>query len=332
MNTFCLNKNVIKVIVIIHRFFSSLASIVRYCFKHTIAIVFFYLGGIWFIRARCQKNQALLILNYHNFSRYNNYIYNRGNILETNFKLNFEKQLSFLRKHFKFCYPEEFFNSECKSGLNLLFTFDDGYKDNAVIALPLLIKYDISAIFFLTTSYIGTDKWLFHDRIRYLICNGVLDECATEKQLRKLNQGLDIDSSMYEIANEQFPASSPGRIMMDWTEVNSIIKAGFHVGTHTVSHANLSQINEEDQRKEIQQSIEVIFSATGMRCDTIAYPNGLFGKNTLELLPKLGLTYGFTTENGINKKNTNHKLLKRIGVNPSDSIPILALKLFRQTL
>lgn len=311
---------------------SSLASIVRYCFKHTIATVFFYLGGIWFIKARWRKSQALLILNYHNFSRYNNYFYNRGNILETDFKLNFEKQLLFLRKHFNFCYPEEFFNSECKSGLNLLFTFDDGYKDNAVIALPLLISYDISAIFFLTTSYIDTDKWLFHDRIRYLICNGVLDECATEKQLRKLNQGLDIDSSMYEIANEQFPASSPKRIMMDWKEVNSIIKAGFHIGTHTVSHANLSQLDEENQRQEIQRSIEVINSETGIRCNSIAYPNGLFGKNTLELLPKLGITYGFTTDTGVNKKNTNHKLLKRIGVNPSDSIPILALKLFRQTL
>lgn len=47
-------------------------------------------------------------------------------------------------------------------------TFDDGYSDNFINALPILEKYGISATFFVTTAYIGTNRvfpWDVRDRV-----------------------------------------------------------------------------------------------------------------------------------------------------------------------
>ncbi|TYR78259.1 polysaccharide deacetylase family protein [Priestia megaterium] len=39
----------------------------------------------------------------------------------------------------------------------VLFTFDDGYKDNIDYALPILDKYDVKALFFITNNFIAKD-------------------------------------------------------------------------------------------------------------------------------------------------------------------------------
>jgi peptidoglycan/xylan/chitin deacetylase (PgdA/CDA1 family) len=42
----------------------------------------------------------------------------------------------------------------------VLITFDDGYQNNADLAVPLLNKYGYPAIFFISTAYIGkTNEW-----------------------------------------------------------------------------------------------------------------------------------------------------------------------------
>lgn len=45
----------------------------------------------------------------------------------------------------------------------LVVTFDDGYQDNFTEAAPLLKEAGISATFFVTTGYIGTDRVFPHD-------------------------------------------------------------------------------------------------------------------------------------------------------------------------
>lgn len=60
-------------------------------------------------------------------------------------------------------------------------TFDDGYRDNAEIAAPILSRYGLHATFFVTTGFIGTDivapwdkelptapGWMTWDQVREL--------------------------------------------------------------------------------------------------------------------------------------------------------------------
>lgn len=67
---------------------------------------------------------------------------------------------------------------------------------------------------------------------------------------------------------------------------------------------------------------------TNIRCNSLAYPNGLYDSNTLEILNEINLDYGFTSKSGINYISDNWKEIKRIGMNASDSIYIVLLKIF----
>jgi peptidoglycan/xylan/chitin deacetylase (PgdA/CDA1 family) len=47
-------------------------------------------------------------------------------------------------------------------------TFDDGYKDNLTVALPLLEKYNLPATIFVVAGFIGKDKYLNADDLKVL--------------------------------------------------------------------------------------------------------------------------------------------------------------------
>ncbi len=58
----------------------------------------------------------------------------------------------------------------------------------------------------------------------------------------------------------------------DWREVAA---AGHEIGSHTVTHAQLSTLSEQEMREELEQSRETIDAEIpGQTCRTIAYPYG----------------------------------------------------------
>ena len=85
----------------------------------TFGFLFKFLGGVYVIKYILRKKPYYIVLNYHNFSKYNNYKIKRGNILETDYSDNFDRQIFFLKKHFSFLYPSEFFKGKPENGLNI---------------------------------------------------------------------------------------------------------------------------------------------------------------------------------------------------------------------
>lgn len=284
------------------------------------------LGGVHWLKFRFRNKSVLIILNYHNFSKYNNYKINRGNILETGYADNFERQIRFIKKHFNFCYTDDYFSEKAKKGLNILITFDDGYKDNFDIALPILKKHQASAIFFITTSYIGTSKWLWHDKVRYLATKEEISNSLVESQLKKMNKGQQIDAIFEDLVRKKFIGKFPKRLMMNWEEIG-ILSNDFQIGAHTCNHSILAFMKKQEQEKEISESIKDLKNNLGIHSNQFAYPNGLYDINTLSLLNRNHIEFGYTTSGGINDFCTKKLELKRIGINASDSIPVLLLKL-----
>jgi len=72
----------------------------------------------------------------------------------------FETFCRFFKTHFKVLPLAEQI-AGCRSGRNtagtLSITFDDGYRDNAEIAAPILRRLGLPATFFVVTGFIGTD-------------------------------------------------------------------------------------------------------------------------------------------------------------------------------
>lgn len=83
---------------------------------------------------------------------------------------NFSRQMDFLRKSGYSVISLGVLVEEIKKGntfipKTVVITFDDGYEDNYVNAFPVLAKYNVPAIIFLTTGYIGRQGYLNRDQI-----------------------------------------------------------------------------------------------------------------------------------------------------------------------
>ena len=296
---------------------------IKFYLKTTIGFLVYLFGGVYFLKMLLKKKRYLIVLNYHNFSRYNNYGIKRGLITETGFEKSFGKQMKFISKHFKFSYLEEFYEMKNEGGV--LITFDDGYKDNFDLAFPILKRYNVKAVFFLVTNLIGTEQWLLHDKLRYLVQTGLKSELEIESLLSKLNQGYTLTDWLSK--NSEILEKSDVRLMMNWIEVKEIFLNGFKIAPHTHNHEVLSSMDKNSQFKEINDSILKLKKELNVGSNYFAYPNGQYNKCSLEVLQSSKIRYSFTTNPGFNGPEENFLQLKRIGVNASDSVGVLLLKL-----
>lgn len=283
-------------------------------------------GLIHLIKVLNKNDTLYYVFNYHSFSKYNNFKIKRGSVLETGYKDNFERQIKFYKKHFHFSYPNEFFEN-LNYGHSALITFDDGYKDNHDLALPVLQKHDAKAIFFIVTSITGTNDMLMHDKIRWLVQIGELDA----KYLNfpnEINTGVNkYSETIINHINGIFDkVKTKKRLLLNEREIKTINKNGFKIGVHTHNHKPLLFLNKKEQKNEIHACMMALQNLK-IYPETIAYPNGLFNEDTLSICKELNLKYGFTTIDGLNRRNCNLLKIKRLGLNVSDSINVVTLKI-----
>jgi len=68
----------------------------------------------------------------------------------------------------------------------------------------------------------------------------------------------------------------------DWTALQAAALNGHEIGSHTVSHADLSSLTDDQQTTEFQNSQDAIDShITGQKCFTIAYPYCVLGNSSI---------------------------------------------------
>lgn len=146
------------------------------------------------------------ILMYHSISDDNN-------PLSVNLS-NFEKQMSFLHKsNFKSVNFDSINKNEIKK--KFIITFDDGYKNVFVNALPILLKFNFTATIFLVSDLIGKfNKWDMNkenffkyelmdlDDIKKWLSNGMSIGCHTANHFNLKN--LDESTKKKEIVEPKF--------------------------------------------------------------------------------------------------------------------------------
>ena len=81
----------------------------------------------------------------------------------------FEKCIRYIKKHYEIRLFEELMNSEDLSKNKNFATimFDDGYKDNYDIALPILEKYNVKASFYIVTDCIENNVPTWTHKLEY---------------------------------------------------------------------------------------------------------------------------------------------------------------------
>jgi len=73
---------------------------------------------------------------------------------------------------------------------------------------------------------------------------------------------------------DRAPANDDELLSMSWDALREVTAHGVEVGSHTVSHAHLPALGEEELRRELRESRERIEDQLRRPCRLLAYPYG----------------------------------------------------------
>ncbi|MGL6194523.1 MAG: polysaccharide deacetylase family protein [Thermoguttaceae bacterium] len=233
----------------------------------------------YFNRKKEKLAKRLVVLCYHSIVSENSPLNQRTNIAVTT--TIFEQQLALLKKEW---FPisladlkEALLNGKTLPNHSVLITFDDGFRNNLTLAAPLLKKYEIPAVVFLTTGLIGTDQLLWTQEVAerqrrshaQIIPTSELKRLPNSERLAYL-ENLRQNSTL-EISEDW---QRELYTFLNWDEVRQIRNFGVDIGAHTVSHPILTSLSQEELHQELIKSKQKIESEIDAECFTIAYPNG----------------------------------------------------------
>ena len=191
----------------------------------------------------------------------------------------FERQMALLRRHCRVLAIEEVLacRSIPRSDQPLVcVTFDDGYLDNHLNAVPILVRHGIPAAFFVSTGIVGSAQCFPHDarRANPLIAN------------------------------------------MQWEHLRSMRDQGFTIGSHTVNHVDLAGESEAVAWSELTRSRDDLRRELGLRDVILGYPydgRQHMTAQRLDLVKQAGYTGCLPAYGGSNVGTVNPFNVRRLG-------------------
>lgn len=194
----------------------------------------------------------------------------------------FEKHLQFLKKKYKILPLSELSKrlvDRTLKGDEVAITFDDGYRDNLINALPLLEKYDIPATIFITTGLLGK------------VASFEWDMTYSE-----------VDRATF-LNKEEIKVLSNHRLI--------------EIGAHTDMHTRLSRMGETEQKLEIAKSKNILEEITGKTITAFAYPfGGVYDFNNMskKIVKELGFSFAYSSTQIFAKKTDDYFAIPRLNI------------------
>ena len=222
-------------------------------------------------------------------------------------------------------------------------TFDDGYRNNLDVALPILQQFNFSATIFLATGFTGSLKTIWPSRILQAVQSTSLDSVtwggstvslATLAERRAANRVLQLrvkerapgapNDATTEIErlldvqeNPDIDRNSPSA-MMDIDDVRRGIASGLlEFGAHSVTHPILSALDDEGVRREIEGSVQSIRQMVPQPSPCFAYPNGRpadFDSRCVSCLQDNEIPFAVSTTEAMNTPGADAYRLGRRGI------------------
>jgi len=239
---------------------------------------------------------------------------------------------------------------------SLLITFDDGYRNVFTHAAPVLRRYGFPAVVFVSTAYMGSKLLFWWDEIRQRLLHWSEPRIETpadgspaswpKEDAARRARGAEIEQACKRISNrrrieylEYVRAHTPEGLRltdeqhhildpMSWDEVRGLASMEFEIGSHTVSHPILTNLNPEELSAELAQSKAEIERQTGKPCYSIAYPNGTqadYSSLVVKAAEEAGYDLAFTCVERLNNRRNGPFLISRMSI--PGHVPLTALRI-----
>jgi peptidoglycan/xylan/chitin deacetylase (PgdA/CDA1 family) len=264
-------------------------------------------------------------------------------------KKNFQEILELLTRHF-FPIALDEAVEKLKKGMDLperavSLTFDDGYLDNFTVALDILSKYGIKATFFIPVNQIENQENYWWDLLYQIGTRNPGDLAAladeqkalpeeiislikemtrkTDKErksvfrecVRLLNGTNAVKRGQFiaELRRISIPKDQE-RLLLNWDEVREMSRQGHAIGSHTLSHRLLTQLDEVDARQEIVESKTALSRKIKKEVVGFSYPRGGWNQTVAAFVTQAGYSYAVTTRYGRNSNGADLFGLNRLNI------------------
>ena len=253
----------------------------------------------------------------------------------------FEAQLAYFRAHFHvvdlaaFCAGERH-----PERLTVALTFDDGYRNNLTLALPLLEAYGIPATFCITgIRALGGDMlWADALDLARHLCEGSLLVAGErfEQDARRIwrdgqgralkdrckSAGPDFLLALTEACRSC--ADFEGRTdlrgyweLMDEADLRALAASPLvALGAHGLSHASLDALDAGERRRELEGSRDWLQGVTQAEVSVFAYPSGAYSPEIVREAADLGFAQQLLMEFRLGEAGEGGPCFERMGVNP----------------
>lgn len=204
----------------------------------------------------------------------------------------FEKQIAWLKaKQFHFIFASQLFGDEPLPSRAVCLTFDDGYEDNLLAADPVLARHGAVATLYLVGDRTG--GW------------------SSKKKAHHADDELQAEPKLSD------------------DQVRSMIASKrWELGGHTLTHANLTTLADDEARAEIAQARQSFQSAFNHPPATFAYPFGLFETKHAQMVRDAGYLGAVTVEPGISPKPyADTMAVKRVKISGNDGMFSFVLRM-----
>jgi len=175
-----------------------------------------------------------------------------------------------------------------------LVTFDDGFREMAEIAAPILKAKGVPAIFFINSAFVDNHELCLHQKIALLIDRlSKPTSAALEVKLKELLSQAGIHDgevvprlravrygkravldTAAELAGLDFPAFlTQQKPYLSSEQVRVMMRDGFAIGGHSIDHPFYGDLTLEEQLHQTRTSVEMVQREFGVPYRVFAFPH-----------------------------------------------------------
>lgn len=289
-----------------------------------------YFSGINYLSSLFLKDQ-IFVFAYHSISSPENLDSLSGDLYE-NLSINaaeFEKQILFLIKngHTFITFSDLSDANKLHGKKPTIIYFDDGFRDVLLNAAPILKKYGIPAVVFVTSGLISRTHFLWTLKYRFYLKSKGVPAVEIEKRILNLKGLSDIQreksvDEQYRKDGFIFDLNKP-EIFLDWNDIKSLSDLGWEIGSHGVAHCRLTETNEDQLAYEVKESKRTIENELHRKVRSFSYPYGRWNDKVNSVIKEAGYEFIVSEKEGLNEfKDLSGKMLvlKNIAAKPFDNL------------
>ncbi|MHB1083818.1 MAG: polysaccharide deacetylase family protein [Thiobacillus sp.] len=119
----------------------------------------------------------------------------------------------------------------------------------------------------------------------------------------------------------------PSGRLLDASELRDMQAAGMEIGSHTVNHVRLTDVDDGQLMHELTDAKAMLEDVLGNAVNSFAYPYGAYDARCIEAVKQAGYLFASTTDTGWAMRDNDPYRIRRLTVFNQDSASSFARKL-----